>query len=352
MATHRKIGPTVLKQANQAVSVIVYSPDGKYVAVGGNGGTLSLWDRRTGRAAGPRMRFAYPVSGVAFSRDSRVMFTATTQVQRFDVATQRRIGKPFAIGDAISGMAVSSGGDTVAVITDPGVTLWDVASGRQLGTEINTGVGSLNSLAFSPDGRILAVAGQDGAIRLWDVVSREQIGSPLVVNQNGVGGLAFSPDGSMLAADNGNAVRLWGVVPTRDIVQRVCTLAGGSMSRQRWAATVKSAPYQRTCPSRPARASAHGSTTRPLPTTVMPAADTVNPRSASRSRSTPTEAPAHTTTFLSRIAFCTTARDSTRTLLSSTERSTQAQPSTRTPGDSTDSRTSPPDTMTPLLTRM
>jgi len=246
VATHRKIGPTVLRQPNQRVSIIAYSPDGKYVAVGGD--TFALWDRRTGRAAAHRMRFAYPVSGVAFSRDSRVIFTATTQVQRWDVATQRRIGRPFAVGDAISDMAVSPGGDTVALITNADVTLWDVTTGRQLGTAINTGVGSLNSLAFSPDGQILAVAGQDGAIRLWDVASREQIGSPLVVNQNAVGGLTFSPDGRMLAADNGNAVRLWGVVPTHDVVQRVCTLAGGSMSRQQWDSFVKSVPYQRTCP--------------------------------------------------------------------------------------------------------
>jgi WD40 repeat protein len=199
--------------------------------------------------AGRRTKVGSEVKEVAFSPDSRVIFTTANQVKRFDVATRRQIGRPFATGvGIINAMALSPGGGTVAVATNTGATLWDVASGRQIGTAINTGVGPLQALAFSPDGQILAVAGQDGAIRLWDVASREQIGSPLVVNQNGINSLTFSPDGSMLAADNANAVRLWGVVPTRDVVQRVCALAGGSMSRQRWAAIVKSAPYQRTCP--------------------------------------------------------------------------------------------------------
>lgn len=249
VATHRRIGATVLSQAALGVESLAFSPDGKYIAVGGGGGGLSLWDRRTGRMAGRRTNIGSEVKDVAFSPDSRVVFTAANQVKRFDVATRRQIGRPFAAGvGVINAMALSPGGGIVGVATDTGATLWDAASGRQIGTAINTGVGPLQALAFSPDGRILAVAGQDGAIRLWDVASREQIGSPLVVNQNGIGGLAFSPDGSVLAADNGNAVRLWGVVPTRDVVQRVCTLAGGPMSRLRWAAAVKSAPYQRTCP--------------------------------------------------------------------------------------------------------
>src|SRR6201999_1481830 len=95
----------------------------------------------------------------------------------------------------------------------------------------------------------------------------------------------------------------------------------------------------------------HGGTTWPLPTTVMPPAETTNPRARSCSLSTPTLAPSGTTTFLSMIASLISACRPTITLCSSTARSTVDQEFTRTPGDSTDWRTRPPETMTPLDTR-
>src|SRR5215471_14816219 len=81
-------------------------------------------------------------------------------------------------------------------------------------------------------------------------------------------------------------------------------------------------------------------------------ADTTNPRSLSCSLSTPMTAFSGTMTFLSMIAFLITACRPTTVLCSSTERSTVDQLLTRTPGESTDSRTRPPDTMTPLLTML
>jgi WD40 repeat protein len=249
VATHRRTGPPVLSTLVQEVESIAFSSDGRYVAVG-SGPAVTLWDRRAGQIAGHRIIIGGgEVSTVAFSPDSQAFLAATDRVRRFDVATRRQIGTPFATGaGAINAMALSPDGRTVAVATNTGVTLWDMASERQVGTAINTGVGPVQELAFGPGGLILAVAGQDGAIRLWDVASREQIGSPLVVNQNGIDGLAFSPDGTMLAADNANAVRVWGVAATSDIVQRACVLAGGPMSRQQWGSYVKSVTYQRTCP--------------------------------------------------------------------------------------------------------
>src|SRR5215467_6975503 len=96
----------------------------------------------------------------------------------------------------------------------------------------------------------------------------------------------------------------------------------------------------------------HGATTCPLPTTVTPPGDTVRPRARSCSLSTPTVAPSRTVTFLSRMACSTTARRPTRELFKITARSTRDQLSTRAPGDRTESRTSPPEMMTPLLTTL
>ena len=56
----------------------------------------------------------------------------------------------------------------------------------------------INDVAFSPDGSMLASAGDDGALRVWDPETGEAISS--VTGGSNVGGVSFSADGSLVAA--------------------------------------------------------------------------------------------------------------------------------------------------------
>jgi WD40 repeat protein len=76
-------------------------------------------------------------------------------------------------------------------------------------TFLDDGVGALHALAFSPDGKLLAVAGENRKILIWDVGRHKLMGRPLEGHSEGISSLAFSPDGTMLVSSSDKTIRLW-----------------------------------------------------------------------------------------------------------------------------------------------
>jgi hypothetical protein len=99
---------------------------------------------------------------------------------------------------------------------DKTVKLWDTASGQPLCT-LSGHSDMVWSVAFSPDGQILASGGNDKTIKLWDVASGRKLRS-LSEPTNWILSVAFSPDGKMLAsASDNNTIKLWDVASGREL---------------------------------------------------------------------------------------------------------------------------------------
>src|SRR5262249_30176847 len=86
------------------------------------------------------------------------------------------------------------------------VKLWEVSTGnlkRTVASDRGSDLGPGGSVAFSPDGKILAAA--EGKVKLWNVETAA-LRRTLISERAGVTALAFSPDGNLLAGADGYLV--------------------------------------------------------------------------------------------------------------------------------------------------
>src|SRR5262249_24600088 len=83
---------------------------------------------------------------------------------------------------------------------DGSIGLWDT-SGHPLAT-LPGPIGGVLAVAFSPDGKVLASSGADHTVRFWDVVTNRESGQAQMPDRTW-GCLAFSPDGRKLALARG-----------------------------------------------------------------------------------------------------------------------------------------------------
>jgi WD40 repeat protein len=198
-------GRMTLAGHTQPIESVTFSPDGKTLASCGWDASVRLWDLSAlKRGAAKREPVVLPHESVrfaaAFSPDGTLLAAAGHRsLTIWSCASGQFKPKFEKEGETYRCLAFSPDGRTLALGGDDGsVRLWDTSTGRERAA-IRAHGDVVRSLAFSPDGRRLVSSGQDNQIILWDAVHDTCIRPLSHPGYNPVHIVAFSPDGGIIA---------------------------------------------------------------------------------------------------------------------------------------------------------
>jgi WD40 repeat protein len=200
--------------AAEANASLAFAPDGRSFLVGSGQSVLRLWNMMSGK---PKAFSATAeVRSVAFAPDGRRllwgggsggdMFDGT--IGLLDAASGALIRTFETSGPQVNEVGFAPDGRTIFSVDEEAVKLWDVASGKTLW--VSKG-GTEACAAVAPDGRSVAVGGQNGALKVLDIADGRAI-KTLRAHKEAVSFVSFTPDGRSLLSGSADGVwELWDV---------------------------------------------------------------------------------------------------------------------------------------------
>lgn len=239
-AAAQKLELVVRTGHSALVTSVAYSPDGKMLASGSVDRTIKLWDVASGQEILTLCGHKSNVISVAFNHDGKRLASASydNMIRLWDVERGVTLWTVEGYRYGVKSVAFSPDGATLASTGDNTVKLFEVASGRNF-RSIDLPEGSFShysqtlQVAFSPDGKYFAVASPFKKAFVWDTAGED---AARILDGNGgappaappdsmaLASVAFSPDGGLLACGSyDNTIKVWNVKAGREVK----TLGGG-----------------------------------------------------------------------------------------------------------------------------
>jgi RNA polymerase sigma factor (sigma-70 family) len=222
---------------------VAFNSDRKTLASASRDKTIKLWDAATGKEKTTLKGHTGTIFAVAFSPDGKTIASAglrpteqpdggeegdpyTEEIRLWDVASGKNTATLEGPAGLVNAVAFSPDGKTLASGSlrfgkkpdefSGAVVLWDVARGKPVAT-LEGHTNTVFSVAFSPDGKILASGSGDKTVKLWDVATgKERV--TLKDHDDDVTSVAFGTDGkTLVSGSHDNTVKVWDVATNKTV---------------------------------------------------------------------------------------------------------------------------------------
>ncbi|KAI9744190.1 MAG: hypothetical protein M1818_002342 [Claussenomyces sp. TS43310] len=194
----------ILKQQGHfdSMNALVYSPDGQKIITTADDGKIKVWDVKSGFCIVTFTEHTSGVTACEFAKRGNVLFTSSLDgsIRAWDLIRYRNF-RTFTAPTRLSfsSLAVDPSGEVVCAgsLDSFDIHIWSVQTGQLL-DQLSGHEGPVSSLAFAPNGGVMASGSWDHTVRIWSIFNRTQTSEPLQV-QADVLDVAFRPDSSQLA---------------------------------------------------------------------------------------------------------------------------------------------------------
>ncbi len=159
----------LIQHGQAGVYAVDFHPNGRLIAVGANNGELGVWNVSNGNRVHRLTGHKRAIQKVSFSQNgSRLVSASADNTVRIWNAGNGNLLQTIQ-GMPVNSAAISSDGFFVVSGNDGRSFIWKAGNGNRIMPLDHLSGSSVRAVAFSPDGQLVAMGGDDGAIRIWRV---------------------------------------------------------------------------------------------------------------------------------------------------------------------------------------